>query len=309
MEMGEFTIEITKDVGGSEIAEHSMSLRAANSLKVILESLTEVATMSGGEDSNIKIDTGTTKISIKANQEQLDAIDKNLTDVSEGKSNNERLMTIWKKVHSTISANSLEYSASFHSVQNTKDITTIFKDKKKFKKTVVKRPIVRFYIGKLRGLVDNEKSSTITIELNEEERYGVNCEATDTFALNNCFSHTIYISVIETIKGDKVTNRTLCNFYTQDFYNEIYSFYNECKRLRGIEKLKFINKTIDSIIRIGNDFSKVAKYVKLFNHTDEDVSVLRMLINTIQNIENQEEILKIKESLIQKTEKRIGSIY
>lgn len=309
------TLEITKDVNQTSINSHAMSIKAAKALKVFIESLTTIADEFDHEGGEIRLDIGTTIISIKAPADKLEEINKQIADPSIVNTSKPQLQKALKKIHQTISANSIEYKAVIVSPDKTQDVTLEFKDKNRYKpkKEKVRSEYIKFYEGVLKGVVDKRntkekrENSFIEIEQTLGTRLHIICTEDQTTVLNDYFKNEIFFSVWQTVNKDTISLK-LCDYYSKEEKEQLYSVYQKYLTMEGTDRLKFLYREIERLIYKTEDYSYILKMVNIFNHPDEDISVLRMLLTAIKPIENQEEFLFLKKSIKKKIESRIGKI-
>ena len=95
--------KIIKDIGGKAIHLDNLSISAAKSLIILLESITKIVEKtSNSQGIKIQIKQGSAEVVAETNKIQLEEIEKNFNEIIENKSKNKDLVESWRKVQNVI---------------------------------------------------------------------------------------------------------------------------------------------------------------------------------------------------------------
>ena len=272
--------KINSDSHKRHVSPNSMSLEAAKSFKVLMESLSRIIELSAnGNDYELKITDNSLGIAVIGN-EIVGKIKTDFELLTNNNSIDEQLLKPWNRIRQLIIRNGLDYDACFFDINGKKDqILSKIKSRPIFKHPIEQNilPTLKFISGKLIDAggklpnlhIETEQQPTITISCTENE-----AKAATLFLYNN-----VYISVWEEKPQHNKTKHKLCDIYEcanlfDGLNGFIADFKNEADEIKALKKLHY--KCRDYLDK--KDYKTFNIFLKLFNNPSTDVNELNTIL-------------------------------
>ncbi|MES2592198.1 MAG: hypothetical protein V4608_09960 [Bacteroidota bacterium] len=314
MANNKFEIKILKDVGNKNIHLESMSIGAAKSLKIFIESLIKIAELQdNASDIKISLSRGSAIVALEGPAKKIETIEKQFRDVADNKSGNKTLVSSWRNIQQTISANGLIYEAIFSRNGQKESVLNFFKDTKQFQVKRKKRKFpeysLKFYTGRLFD-AGGQKHSNIHIELKEDLNYTIACSEIDVKEIIKYIYSSVTVAVWENkkiVEGKEIYK--LCDFYSSPEEVQEFKLINErIFKLEGTEKQKEVYSIIESYIH-ERKYREVKKFIKLFNHKSIEPDILRMILVATKSVKDESEIADVRSEIKKKCIEAMGEIF
>lgn len=297
IKMNEFKIRIVSNSDGEEVKLHNISLDAAESLKVFIESLTGLAKTYSDYDGNSDIKLSLTEGSVIASlvipEDDLGVIN-DIKDITEHNSDNNIRIGFLKDIQDKIKQNGLTYEVSLIEKGNFIDLTPKFKSRKFPRRREGRIPYkyeIEFLTGELyQGGGENKTNIHIR---NNDIKHTIECSVQQIQKLSVLYSK-VYISVLKRWKKEGDFEYKLIDNYLSeekyDFYKSIHKEYKSCDSLN---KFDFIHDKIVEIVNNDDlDNNELIKLMRLYNNQYSDRGTLRTLLMSIKPILKDNEGLK-----------------
>ncbi|MCW3071069.1 MAG: hypothetical protein JWO44_959 [Bacteroidetes bacterium] len=311
MAKDKFEIRIVKDEGNKDLHLASMSIAAAKSLTVFIQSLTKIAELQeNSKDIKISVTKGSAKVALEAPAKKIAVIEQQLKDVADNKSKNKILVNSWKNIQQTISANGLQYEAIFSKGGRNESVIDVLKQKKYFqiKRKARKKPdySLNFYTGRLYD-VGGKKVSNIHIELKEDLNLTIGCSENDIREIVKYIYTNVTVALWESKK--ETGKYQFCDYYSnEDEASKYKDLSARMLQIDGSVKQKEVYNIIDNCLH-DNKFREAKKFMRLFNHKTADPNVLRMILVATKSVKDENEIASIRAEIKQKCVDAIGEIF
>jgi|GEM_PF-6841295 hypothetical protein len=311
MEQGIFEISIDKDVSGAEIDKNNLSNKAVKSFKTFLESIEEIAEIQF--KNNNTIDLGTNKIAIKATVEDIDKLEKNIKAFSENKlPKTNKIYKALQAIENVISANGITYSAIIKGSRNENNITSVFKKEPEViaiateeKAGEKEKTGLMYFTGKITKIDLERHPNTIKFAIDKINNHTINCSAQQIYSLRLGQTINIYCKFSNS-NADKISKELIDDYSTEEFQS-FNAFYQNIDNLEGTERLKYIYRFFNQYIN-KDELTRVAKFAKIFLYESHDPSVLRIIIDVLKQVSDEEKIQDVYNSFLELIKQKIGSI-
>lgn len=285
----EFIITIDKDSQGNDLSLNNITVDAAESLKVFIESLTEIAKSYNNPEIKLALKDGSVSACMLFPEDQALIRDEIITGKSESNDRLKHLISIQDR----IKKNGLSYSVKIHYRDESKDLTqdfksTHFKLSRSGRKTISRK--IEFIKGEL--FESGGRSRTNVHLIVNDSEVTVECKKEDAIKLNSKLYNIIYLSVLKNEKeGDKPKYIYIDSYASEATFNQYQAFYYDVIENKTIERFDIVYNELMKIVCERN-LNELRKIIRLFNHTDADSGIIRAILMTIKPIVRTNENLQ-----------------
>lgn len=291
----EFTIKIISDSSGNEQSLNNISIEAADSLKVFIESLTRLAqTYDNYDNVKLVLSNGCVEASL-VYPETESSITDDINDIINGNSYEPERTKILKAIQDRVKLNGLDYQVLFNVNNESQDLTRIFKSKR-FPLKRGKRLSYQYEILFIKGHLfeaGGKSKTNIHIEGNGEE-YKVECSRSQAIEINRRLYSEVFLSVLKKWKKEEDFEYELIDSYlTEDKFTFFKNLHSQFDNIEGLERYDFLH---DKVVEIAENDSidnlELIKLMRLYNNRNSDRGVLRTLLMSIKPLLRTNEGLK-----------------
>ena len=313
--MADYKLELSikKDSDKSDPSLSGMSLGAAKSFVVILDALTKLIDSTGdNKDVKIEIKSGSVTTVAHFEEQGYDLMDRAYEDVLERKSTNVISVDALRSLQRLVHTNGLDYNFSFHKDGVSKSITEELKSAKPFRAFAKRKKgeiEVIFLSGELTGVGGMAAVNLHISEIirNKKRKRTIDCTRPEAIKANQYLYRNIDISVFAK-KIDGKYRYTLCDLYDSlevrdDFKSFLSTFHNK----EEVDSLVYLQEKIKDLVETG-DFVLLRKFMKLFNHNDQDINVLKSILVATKYWKGHERIKSIREELKANIDKKYAKL-
>jgi hypothetical protein len=312
MNTGTLELKITSDSNGKSVELDNLSIQAAKSLKIFLDSLINIADsvpIKNRDSLKIKVKKGSASVSIEGFTSDIETIGEKFDEVASNKSSNKELVNSWRAIQHVIHLNGLNYEANISTPQ--KGIISLIDKIKLGKefKTKVKRnksdTNIAFLKGKLIAIGGLNPNFHLYNE-NQEETI-IHCDEETAKRINSFLYNEIYVSTwCKSVPGVK-PNHTYGDLYVNEStFIEFRDFITKGKSKNDSEEFIKIHDKIKAIIE-QQDFKKLRKFLRLYNHSSVDSTTLKTILVNTKAFSNNPEISDIRNNMKDILEKKVGN--
>ncbi|WP_454060173.1 hypothetical protein [Elizabethkingia ursingii] len=294
--MNEFKIRIVSNSDGEEVRLDNISLDAAESLKVFIDSLTGLAKTYSDYDGNSDIKLSLTEGSVIASlvfPEESEDIIKDIKDITNNASINNDRIKFLKDIQDKIKQNGLSYQVTLTEAGQSTDLTPKFKSKRFPIKRGKLFPL-KYEILFITGEVFEAGGKSVTnIHISKgEEEFKINCSRQRAQNIN--VYSKVYLSILKRWrKEDNVEYELIDNYLSEEKYNFYNAIHEEYKLCDSLNKFDFIHNKVVEIVNNDNlDNNELIKLMRLYNNQYSDRGTLRTLLMSIKPILHDNEGLK-----------------
>lgn len=278
----ELKIRIIKDSKGNKLKLSSITIEAAESLKIFIDSL---ATLASFYDDSSEFKLSLTEGSIESNL--LPPVDnrqfrEDMKAIIDGKLNDIPKIKAFKTIQDKIKQNGLDYEVLWKVNDMTHDLTQVFKGKNfTYKRNTDGYDLETVFIKGRLFATGGKKVTNIHLE-DKEEEFVVACSEEDVVSVNKFIYKSVYLSCIKASKPEKKPLYTLIDYYADhDEQKEIQQFYNSFLKQEGLERFDLLHNTIVDLL--SNKKIESAKFViKLFNNKYTERGAIRTILMALK---------------------------
>jgi hypothetical protein len=290
----ELSIKITHDSEGKEVSLNAMNLEAANVLKLLFQSLTDLANLYGAShDVRISLKEGSIE-SVLIYPDTATDIDDDITKVIAGTSTNVEATRILRDIQTKIKANGIAYSVH-HVVANTvHDLTPSFKEGQFRRRRTPKAEFeeqVCFISGRLFESGGKVKSN-VHVDVGEDE-YKVECTQEQATTLNKRLYSKVYLSVLKLTSAHLVRYRFIDSYLKEESYMAYKAFYESIMATKELRRYDIIHdKIVHTVETNDRALGELLKLMRLFDHEQCERGVLRTVLIGIKPIRQRHKAVK-----------------
>ncbi|OBS12819.1 hypothetical protein ATE49_15295 [Elizabethkingia miricola] len=294
--MNEFKIRIVSNSDGEEVRLDNISLDAAESLKVFIDSLTGLAKTysdyDGSSDIKLSLTEGSVITSLVIPEDDLDVIE-DIKEITNNKSKNNERIKCFKVIQDRIKQNGLTYEVSLWEDGQYVDLTPKFKSKNfqtRNGKLVPLKYEILFITGE--AFEAGGKSKTNIHISKGEDVFKITCSRQQAQKIN-VYSN-VYLSVLKKWrKEDNIEYILIDNYLSEEKYDFYKSIHEEYKLCDSLNKFDFIHDKVVEIVNNDNlDNNELIKLMRLYNNQYSDRGTLRTLLMSIKPILHNNKGLK-----------------
>lgn len=308
MSISQLVFKITKDTDGSDVGLTNMSLEAVRSFKVLLDSVSGIIELSPNSDKlKVNIKEGSAAIVVEAAEPCLKPIIDDYAEIIENRSAKRELVQQWKILQNLVLSNGLTYQFDYISSTGTRPLYDEIKSAKQFRTKTTRNlsdSSLVFLSGRL--LEVGGKNPNFHITDKSENATTVRCTEEDAILVNHSLYKEIYISCWCKKSENSKTVHTFNDIYSDpSLFEEFKVFikkFDESEDSDALVDLHFQMKTYLS----NKDFSKLCKFINLFNHESVDTNTLKTILVITKSIESNKELLSIRSEIKSLLESKIN---
>jgi hypothetical protein len=310
MNIGTLELKIISDSNGESVELDNLSIQAAKSLKIFLDSLINIADLVPIKNRDllkIKVKKGSASVAIEGLTSDIETIGENFDEVANNESSNKELVKNWRAIQYVIHANGLNYEANI--VIPHKEIVSLTDRIKLGKEFKTKRnksdTNIAFLKGKLIAIGGLNPNFHLYNE-NQEETI-VHCDEETAKKINSFLYNEIYVSTWrKSVPGVK-PNHTYGDLYTNEsIFIEFRDFITKEIPKHDSEEFIKIHDKIKTIIG-QQDFGKLRKFLRLYNHPSVEETILKTILVNTKSFNNNPDISEIRNNIKNILEKKIGN--
>ncbi|QKG55595.1 hypothetical protein GKZ68_02450 [Hymenobacter sp. BRD128] len=296
----EFIIKINKDSHGNELSLASMSIEAADALKIFIESLSQFAKLSNkAADMKLSLKDGCIESALVYPESEV-KIDEEIQSIVDGKSDNNEFIKFFKDIQDKIQANGLDYSV-MHFVNGEKiDLTETFKAKK----FAYKRPNKGFWkeeIVFIEGRLFESGGKTKTnIHLDYKgKEFAINCSINQAIKINKLLYQQVYVCALKKWKFEgQETYELIDTYLLPGVFRKYKNFYQSIKEDDSLERFDIIHDNVVSIIeKRGLDVPDIFRLMRLYNHPQSDKGIVQTILMALKPLRRHERVSGIYQEL------------
>lgn len=284
----ELKIRIVKDSKGDKLSLTSITIEAAESLRIFIESLVELANLyENNSEFKISLKEGSVESSLVFPSQNVDITD-DINNIIEGKSIDNAKTKTLKKIQDKIKLNGLSYEVAWIIDNKEKNITNVFKGRN--------FPYKRLHsngnseVVFLKGfLYESGGKKTVNIHIEDcGQEYTIDCTNDEAIKVNTSLFKEIFISAIKTVKGKDIVFYKLVDYYSDKVeYENMSNFYDSIVYNDGLEKFDLLHNKIYNLI-IDDKTQELLKIVKVFNTDFTEKGIIRTILMSLKPVRQKE---------------------
>lgn len=283
--INEFSIKINTDSSGNKLSLVGMPIEAAESLKVFIESLTEVAKLH--EDvSEVRLSLKEGSIEAVLEYPETSKIDTEIEDVIEGTSKNRQYSKLIKKIQDRIKLNGLGYSVSLKVNNQIKDLTEAFKSTPFVisKPRVERKEEVVFIKGHIYE-TGGKFHPNMHIETDVKD-YTVKFKKEQAYKLPSLYGE-IFLSAIkrDALNREETSYEFIDRYLTKELYDEYKDLYESIQGTHDLSRFRRVFDFIEENIKEEEGgLGRIVKLMRLYKFSQSDKGVLRSILMMVKPV-------------------------
>lgn len=279
----ELKIRIKTDSKGEEQSLDSITIEAAEALKIFIDSLTTLANLyDNSSDFKISLTKGSvetnllppTNSCLEFMQDMKDIVNGDLQDIAKIKA--------FKTIQDKIKLNGLDYEVFWKVNESTNDLTQVFKGKNfSYKRNTDNYTHETVFLNGRFYAAGGKSVTNIHID-NGTEEYTIGCSEDEVVQMNEYFYKQVSLSVIKSTKPERKPQYKLLDYYSSiEEQEEFKQFYNSIIKNKELEKLDIIHNKLQELIADVN-ISAIEHIIKLFNNSYTERGIIRTILLTLK---------------------------
>jgi len=288
-------IKVTTDVDQQDVHIDSMSIDAAKSFSIILDSLVRIVENTPGcENAKIKVIDGSAAAVIEAPTDTIQMLYQGFEDTRMHKCENREVVSSYSSFQKLFKANGLGYTADFYIDLERISILNTIKDSRQFRtksQKTVSDTSIKFFQTQL--IEVGGKYPNIHFLGENEEKITASCSQNDAIRAKEFLYTDIKLSVWKTEKEGKRAVYECCDIYRNaQAFEEISSFIESIEEKSDIDLLMDLHKEIKSRLLIGDAISlrRIARIMRIYSHDSTDLNKLKTILLVTKSFKEREEI-------------------
>lgn len=280
-------LKIKKDSDNVNVHLNEMSINAAKSFLVLLESLTKIIELTpNNSDAKIQIIEGSACV-VASGEDTVISIKNELLSIINHESQNTEIVKEWRSIQNLIKANGLEYEINYYDGASNSNTSLIsdFKNNRAFyaksnRKTYSYQ--IKFITGNL--IEAGGKKPNIHID----ELSPIECSRDNAIAAKDFLYNNIRVSVWQRIYENGEEKLELCDVYNDNnLFLEFKELVDQINNSNTIEKLTHIHSKIKNLLIEGR-FSDLRRFLLLWCHNSTDAQTLKIILVITKQFKNHE---------------------
>lgn len=310
MDTSKLELKIVSDSNGKSIELDNLSILAAKSLNIFLDSLinlVDAVPLENRASLTFQVKKGSACVAVEGFSSGIEYLEKNFEEVVNCKSTNKELVNNWKAIQDVILANGLNYEVNIVTPQKGK-VTLIEKIKTSPFKVKIKRHKADTNIHFLKGKLIAIGGSRPNFHLynDQQEETIVQCDEVIAKKISSLLYTEIYVSTwCKKTPGTKPIHTYADAYIHESDFLEFRNFVTKNIPEKDSEEFIKIHDKIREIVE-KQDFGKLKKFMKLFNHSSVEPSTLKTILVNTKAFRNHPNIIGIRNSIKEILEKKIG---
>ncbi|MVM39484.1 hypothetical protein GO730_20970 [Spirosoma sp. HMF3257] len=290
----ELKIRIIKDSKGNPLSLQAITLEAAESLKIFIDSLVELARLYE-DNSEFKISLLNGSIeSCLVFPAQNEQVTKDINDILTGKSLDNKKIKALKDIQDKIKSNGLDYEVLWKNNNEIINVTQKFKGENfsyKRRRNEYESEIV-FLSGQL---YETGGKTNTNIHIHESNiEYKIDCTVQEAIAINSLLYENIYLSALKTTRSEYKPTYQLIDYYLD--INEqkfIAEFYQNIVSNDKLEKFDLLHEKIYDLI-LEDRLNDLKKMIKIFDNEFTERGIIRTILMSLKPVIKKDDFLGIK---------------
>jgi phosphohistidine swiveling domain-containing protein len=283
-------IRITKDASLNDIDIQAMSLKAAQSFLILLQSVTRIVELTPNNDE-ITLEIKPGSVVLAAEGKQLKNVRAEFEKILDNKSTNKDLVDQWRKIQSLFTANGLQYDACFYEQGKKIPFYETLKKREKLRARSIARKKfqteLEFLTGKL--IAVGGKHPNIHVEVEGKTLPPIGCTEINATKAKAYLYQTIRFSAWAKKAGNDNSFRLCDSYATDEIYEELMGTIKDIFAADQIEALKKLHfhcrHYLDNQL-----YGKFRKLIRLFNDDSTDINMLKMILIVTQSVHHHERL-------------------
>lgn len=278
----EFKISITKDADGNDPDLDNISIYAAESLLVFIQSFKEFAkSYENQSDFRISIKKGSITSSLIAPSQSENFV-KDIQDLLKGESKDNEKIKLLKGIQDRIKLNGLEYSVKLESINENIDLTDQFKGKN-FSYTREKRQPKTDLIFLSGELFETGGKTKVNFHITRhEEEFKVECSKEEACMINKNLYEKIYFSAKRTTERGIKSYTFIDSYVNNEQFERYRDFYFSVITNNSIQRFDIVFEKFSSLMNTQRTES-IVKHMKLFKNEFTERGILRTILMTLKS--------------------------
>jgi hypothetical protein len=308
MENGKLEFKIVEDSNGKSIELDNLSIYSAKALSVFLDSILKIVdAMPDKEGIKIRVVKGSAGVIAEGPETKMAITATDFKEVIERTSDKKSVVDPWKAVQNLILKNGLKFEVNYYPKNNNKQplldqikVKRLFRVKPKRKKSDT---TVVFIKAKL--MQNGGKNPNFHLHIDGEEKV-IHCDEKIALRVNSFLYKDVLISAwCKAAKGSK-PHYTFCDIYIHEKdFSEFDEFITNNNKLTASEEFISIHDKFNSFLE-KNDFPKIKKLFRLYNHVSTDAGNLKALLVITKAFKDHPEIKEVRTEIKDLLEKKLG---
>lgn len=290
----ELSIKITREKDGTPASLTNMSLDAAQSVKVFIESFTEYA-RAHSEDSHIKIlDTGNAIDNILTLPETGTSASDEILDVINSESESDELVKVFNLIRKRISQNGLSYEVNLKNQDKTVNLTEKFKSKRFITKQQDDLPLQEEVVF-IRGEIYESGGMNVTnihIKPKKGKPLGITCSKEQARKFSKVLYTNVFVSAVRQWKKPADATMRLLDVYKNEEQFEIFEkLYSEYTFSESSERFNILrNDLTENLAKYGIASPRISRIMRLYNHALSDRGIVRTILFILKPLRHEKAI-------------------
>lgn len=291
MALDKLEFKIIKEADGSDIDLSKLSLKATESLIILLESMkTIISNTPGGEDVKIQVIKGSARVITEAPEEIISSVLDGYERVITKSETNADIVAPWRQLQNLFQANGLVYDAFFTTKTHTRSLEKEIKKSKEFRAKPIKR-YSTFHLEFIKGKLIEVGGKKPNIHLSD--RSPIRCTENDAIAVNKFLYQNIELLIRRQAREDE-EELTFCGFFPveghQLYFLDLVEQYHNLPLDNFLEYIHY--KLKDLLDK--KDFGMVKKIFRIFDHLSVDVNIFKTILIITKSFAKNPELKDIR---------------
>lgn len=291
-------LKITTDSNGREIDLTNLSVIAAKSLNLMLDSLIKIIEATPhGNDLRIKVVKGSATLLAEGSETIITRMENDFREVAEYTSVKNDIVSNWRNIQTLISRNGLNYEVNFYNSSNVKQpFLDKLKNTKAFRVKVERKPKdfeLTFVHGKL--IENGGVSPNLHLKENGQDKI-IACSHEVAKKLNQHLYGDLYVSAWKKRNDSKAKLEYCDSYLSADDFFQYKNFIAANNDLQESDEYVAIHEKIKGYVA-ANDFGRLKKLLRLYNHKSSDFGSLKTILLVTKTFKEKEDIKDLRLSI------------
>lgn len=290
----ELKIRIKTDSKGIEQHLDSITIEAAEALKIFIDSLMTLAKLyDNSSDFKISLTKGSVETNlIPAYNSGLEFM-QDMKDIVNGDLKDTAKIKAFKTIQDKIKLNGLDYEVFWKVNESTNDLTHVFKGKNfSYKRNTDDYIHETVFLNGRFYAAGGKSVSNIHID-NGAEEYTIGCSEDEVVRMNEYFYKQVSLSVIKSSKPEGKPRYKLIDYYSSiKEQEELKQFYNSIIKDRELGKFDIIHNKLQELIADVN-INAIKHIINLFNNSYTERGIIRTILLTLKPFMNSKALANL----------------
>lgn len=309
MSSDKIEFKILKDADGKDVELNNLSVKAANSLVILIQNLSKIAELeSNNSDVRINVSPGCACVSIEAPPAKINEIKNNIQDVVENNSNRKKeYFKSLSNIQNLFNLNGLQYDAKIFFNGEENSIIDLFDNKFSNTRRNFKKKEYYFDVEFFKAKLIENGGKTPNIHLDDKgSKIKISCTEKQAIKINKFLYQEVKIAAWGKLNSYNVKEYFFCDMYNEDLvYSEYKSFITDNMKLKGSDALENIHYKLKEYYS-ANEFIKAKKLIRIFNNEITDVNRLGAILLISKYFKDNKHISGLLFDIEHLLEKKLG---